>query len=107
MHRLIARILGTATAAGIAISPVAAQANTRAGDNRALYAASASQQPGAQQADQGKRKRGSGWWSDSIVGQFLLGATGVALVMVLWDNSGNSSESRGTAGGGFQSNGAN
>ncbi len=108
MHRLVARTLGTAIAAGIALSPIAAQANTRAGDNAALYADAASQQAGAQQADDGnknRKKRGLAWWFDSDMGRLLLGATGVALLIVLWDD-GDSDDQRESRGG-FQSNGAN
>ncbi len=103
MHRLVARTLGTAIAAGIALSPIAAQANTRAGDNAALYADAASQQ--ADDGNKNRKKRGLAWWFDSDMGRLLLGATGVALLIVLWDD-GDSDDQRESRGG-FQSNGAN
>lgn len=53
MMKLATRLCMTAAAASMAVLPIAAQANTRAGDNAAVYTTSASQ-PGVGRAAEGE-----------------------------------------------------
>lgn len=57
MMKLVTRLSLTAAAASLAVLPIAAQANTRAGDNAAVYSTSASQ-PGVGRAAEGEQAKG-------------------------------------------------
>ena len=99
MQNVIGKSILAASAAGLALYPVAAQANTRAGSSASYYVASANSQPGLQRAAEGEDELA---WIDDEFMTILLGSIGVgaALIMVFWGGSGGGS-------GGFQSNGAN
>lgn len=53
MMKFVTRLAVTAAAASLAVLPIAAQANTRAGDNAAVYSTSAAQ-PGVGRAAEGE-----------------------------------------------------
>jgi hypothetical protein len=53
MKKLATRLAVSAAAASMAVMPIAAQANTRAGDNAAVYSTSAAQ-PGVGRAAEGE-----------------------------------------------------
>jgi hypothetical protein len=53
MMKLVTRLAVTAAAASMAVLPIAAQANTRAGDSAAVYTTSAAQ-PGVGRAAEGE-----------------------------------------------------
>jgi len=75
----LSRLALGAAAAGLAIAPVAAQANTRAGDSARVYSAPAASQPGTARSADGERVGGGA----DIVALLLVGlwATGVAFAV--------------------------
>lgn len=80
MKTWFSRLALSAAAATMAFAPIAAQANTRAGDNGAIYASTAIAPPILDEEDDDDD--GIGAW---IFG--LLGAVGVMLVLVSIDDS--------------------
>lgn len=56
MMKFVTRLAMTAAAASLAVLPIAAQANTRAGDNAAVYSTSASQ-PGVGRDAEGEEAK--------------------------------------------------
>lgn len=46
MFKATSKVIMTAAAAGLALAPISAQANTRAGDQAPVYTSSAAAQPG-------------------------------------------------------------
>ena len=59
MMKTMSRALVTAAAASMAFAPIAAQANTRAGDNTPVYTSNAAQ-PGLGRDAEGESVKGSG-----------------------------------------------
>lgn len=100
MRKIITLATAAVTAGSLILAPVAAQANTRAGDNGARYVASANSQSGLQRAPSGERE--AGWFAGVDLTTVLLGATGFMLVVAVLTSTGSSNNN-----GGFQSNGAN
>lgn len=64
----MSRLMVTAAAAGMALAPIAAQANTRAGDNAPVYTNNTVSQPGDNRAE---AERGS----------FLRGTPGIIVIL--------------------------
>lgn len=90
MIKLVTRLTMTAAAASMAVLPIAAQANTRAGDNAAVYSTSASQ-PGVGRAAEGEEAK-SGF--AIILG--LLAAAGIIGGIFLAQDSDDDGQSPGT-----------
>ena len=86
MMKLASRLVVTAAAAGMAFAPIAAQANTRAGDNSTTYSASAVSQPGAARSDEGESLKGT----PGIIA-ILFAAAVVAGIIVIVDDNDNQS----------------
>lgn len=77
MLKTIQKMTTALAAAGLVLAPVAAQANTRAGDNASFYTASQSQ-PGLQSTTEGESIQGTG----DIIALFLAGlwVTGIIII---------------------------
>lgn len=58
MIKTMSRMMVATAAAGLAFAPIAAQANTRAGDNAPVYSSSVSQ-PGLARSAEGEEIRGA------------------------------------------------
>ena len=89
MIRSVTRIVMTAAAASMALMPIAAQANTRAGDSGSVYSVSAA--PGVGRAAEG----------ESISGVFsiilgLLGTAALISVAIFASSSDGDGQSAGT-----------
>ena len=54
MFKGTSKIIATAAAVGLAMAPVAAQANTRAGDQSPVYTSSTASQPGLGRSEEGE-----------------------------------------------------
>ena len=89
MMKTVNRVILTAAAASMAVLPVAAQANTRAGDSGAIYSASA---PGLGRADDGEEVGGSG--VGIILG--ILAAAAVIAGIIVASDSEDDGQSPGT-----------
>jgi len=59
MMKTMSRLMVTAAAASMVVAPIAAQANTRAGDSTPTYT-SQSAQPGLERSAEGEEMRGGG-----------------------------------------------
>ncbi|MFW5634110.1 MAG: hypothetical protein ACOCYR_04385 [Erythrobacter sp.] len=70
----------TVAAAGLALSPIAAQANTRAGDSTATYSAPVSQ-PGMGRSAEGEKLVGPGF-----IAAILAAAAAVGIILLLDDD---------------------
>lgn len=55
MMKPVSRLMMTAAAVGMAFAPIAAQANTRAGDNAPVYTSNSASQPGVGRAAEGEQ----------------------------------------------------
>lgn len=77
MKHLVQKLTSTLAIAGLALAPIAAQANTRAGDSSSVYSSSLSQ-PGQGRSVTGEGASGSG----DIIAMVLLGlwASGIFIV---------------------------
>lgn len=90
MINTASRIMMAAAAAGLAVAPVAAQANTRAGDSGSVYSVSASG-PGLGRAAEGE------FLNDGIaIIVALLAAAGIISGIVIAVDSGDDGQSPGT-----------
>lgn len=81
--KLTSRIAMGAAAMGMAFAPIAAQANTRAGDSTATYAVGASQ-PGVGRESSGEMLEGEG--SGIIIALFAAAAAIAGIVILLDDD---------------------
>lgn len=84
MTKLTSRMMLTVAAAGLALAPIAAQANTRAGDSTSTYSASASQ-PGLGRQAEGEGVIGPGFLAA------ILAAVAAAGVIIILDDDDNQS----------------
>lgn len=84
--KFAARLAMTAAAAGLAFAPIAAQANTRAGDSGNFYSASAVSQPGIGREADGEALEGTGG-----ILIILLGAAAIAGIIIIIDDEDNQS----------------
>lgn len=83
--KLSSRLVLAAAAVGMTFAPIAAQANTRAGDSSTVYSAPASE-PGKSRSEKGERLVAPG----ILIG--LLGAAAVAgIVIIIADDDDNQS----------------
>ena len=89
MKNIVSRALVTAAAAGLAFAPIAAQANTRAGDNAPVYSDTVSQPGLARNAD-GEEMRGGA----SIILLLLAAAAAIGGIIIIAD--GDDGQSPGT-----------
>lgn len=80
--KMISRFAMSAAAMGMAFAPIAAQANTRAGDSTATYSVSASQ-PGVGREEAGDLLEGGG--SGIIIALFAAAAV-IAGIVILADD---------------------
>ncbi len=81
MIKTTSRLLVTVAAASMAFAPIAAQANTRAGDNTPVYSTS-NAQPGTARAADGEELRGT----PGILIALLAAAAAIAGIVVLAGN---------------------
>ncbi|MEM8724116.1 MAG: hypothetical protein AAGE86_01205 [Pseudomonadota bacterium] len=86
MMKFASRLAMTAAAAGLAFAPIAAQANTRAGDSSAIYSGSAVSQPGLGRAAEGESLEGT---SGILI--ILFGAAVIAGIIIIIDDEDNQS----------------
>ena len=82
---IASRIAVTVAAASMAITPIAAQANTRAGDSAALYSQSTVAQPGTNRQAEGEELIGDGAWLLALLAA-LLATAGVIIAIDDDDN---------------------
>ncbi|MEL7217888.1 MAG: hypothetical protein AAGK01_05600 [Pseudomonadota bacterium] len=85
MKKLASRLALTVAAAGMAFAPIAAQANTRAGDSAAFYSSSVSQ-PGVGRTADGEALEGTGG-----ILIIIFGAAVIAGIIILIDDEDNQS----------------
>ena len=81
MMKTMSRLMVTAAAASMVVAPIAAQANTRAGDNAPVYTSEAAQPGTAREAD-GEEMRGGG----STILLLLAAAAAIAGIVIAADN---------------------
>lgn len=81
MIKTMSRLMVTAAAASMAVAPIAAQANTRAGDSTPTYT-SQTAQPGVERSAEGEEMRGG----SSIILLLLAAAAAVAGIVIAADN---------------------
>ena len=81
MMKSISRLTVTVAAASMAFAPIAAQANTRAGDNAPVYT-SQSAQPGMAREAEGEEMRGGG----ATILLLLAAAAAIAGIVIAADN---------------------
>ena len=86
MKKLASRLAMTAAAASMAFAPIAAQANTRAGDSSTVYSASAVSQPGIGRDADGEALEGT----PGILAILFLAAA-VAGIIIIIDDEDNQS----------------
>ncbi len=87
--KFASRLAMTAAAAGLAFAPIAAQANTRAGDSSTFYSASATSavsQPGVGRSADGESLKGT---SGILI--ILFGAAVIAGIIIIIDDEDNQS----------------
>lgn len=89
MIKMFSRIVLAAAAASMAMTPIAAQAGTRAGDSTAVYSAAAA--PGIGRSAEGESLAGG---SDIIIA--LLAAAAIIAGLVLSSDSEDNGQSPGT-----------
>ena len=87
MMKTVNRMILTAAAASMAVLPVAAQANTRAGDSNAIYSAAA---PGLGRDAEGEEIGGG----IGILVAIFAAAAAVAAAAVVADNAGSDDDSQ-------------
>jgi len=92
MSKIAKNLMASLAATGLLLAPVAAHANTRAGDNSSFYT-SAQVQPGVGRSAEGEDLGGSG----DIIGILLAGLwlTGIIVIVVNSDDDGNDNQSPG------------
>lgn len=90
MKNIVSRALVTAAAASMAFAPIAAQANTRAGDSAPVYTAESASQPGLARSADGEEMRGNG----SVLLLILAAAAAIAGIIIVAD--GDDGQSPGT-----------
>ena len=86
MMKFASRLAMTAAAASMAFAPIAAQANTRAGDSSTIYSASAASQPGIGRSAEGESLEGT---PGILV--ILFGAAAIVGIILIIDNEDNQS----------------
>ncbi|WP_298470133.1 hypothetical protein [uncultured Erythrobacter sp.] len=93
MSKVAQKLMTALAATGLLLAPVAAQANTRAGDSSSLYT-SAQVGPGAGRSADGE---GLGGEPGDIIGILLAGLwlTGIIVIVVDLDDDGNDNQSPG------------
>ncbi|MHA7820235.1 MAG: hypothetical protein ACX930_11365 [Erythrobacter sp.] len=90
MRKIVSRALVSAAAVSMAFAPIAAQANTRAGDNAPVYSSETVSQPGlAREADGEEMRGGAG-----IILLILAAAAAIAGIVIIAD--GDDGQSPGT-----------
>lgn len=82
MIKLTSRLMVATAAASMAFAPIAAQANTRAGDSAPVYTAETTAQPGMARDAEGENLRGT----TGIVITLLAAAAAIAGIVTLADN---------------------
>ena len=85
MKKTAARFLVTAAAASMAFAPIAAQANTRAGDNAPVYTSNTAAQPGLGREAEGEDVRGA----TGIILLIFAAAAAIGGIIVIADNNDN------------------
>ena len=83
MKKFMSRALVGAAAAGMVFAPIAAQANTRAGDSAPVYATNVAQ-PGMAREIDGENVRGAG---NTLLLLLALGAAGLGIYTLLDSNN--------------------
>ncbi len=86
MKKFASRLAMTAAAASMAFAPIAAQANTRAGDSSTIYSASATSAPGVGRSADGESLEGT-----SGILAILFLAAAVAGIIIIIDDEDNQS----------------
>jgi hypothetical protein len=95
MFKTASRLLMTAAAASLAFAPIAAQANTRAGDNSRVYTSDSSAQPGLERDAEGEGLVGLPGLLAAILGVAAVAIT-VVIVEEIDDDDGDGDASPGT-----------
>ena len=85
MIKTMSRLMVTAAAASMAFAPIAAQANTRAGDNAPVYTAETTAQPGMAREAEGESLRGT----PGIIIALFAAAAAIAGIVAVADNDDN------------------
>jgi len=85
--KFASRLAMTVATASLAFAPIAAQANTRAGDSGAFYTTSAVSQPGAGRAAEGEALEGE----SGILIILLAAAAVIAGIIIIADDEDNQS----------------
>ena len=84
MKNTVSRLMVATAAAGLVFAPIAAQANTRAGDNAPVYTSSATAaQPGLERDAEGEEAGGKG---SAIILLIFAAAAAVAGIIAVADN---------------------
>ncbi len=93
MSKIAQKLMAAFAATGLLVAPVAAQANTRAGDSAAFYT-SAQVQPGVGRSADGE---GLGGEPGDIIGMLLAGLwlTGIIVIIIDLDDNDNDNQSPG------------
>lgn len=82
MIKMTSRLMVATAAASMAFAPIAAQANTRAGDNAPVYSAETTAQPGTARDAEGENLRGT----TGIVITLFAAAAAIAGIVAVADN---------------------
>lgn len=80
MKKLLPRLVFATAAISMAFAPIAAQANTRAGDNSAIYAVENATVVGDDDDDDDRR--GAGWLRGVLFAILIVGAIGGMAIVV-------------------------
>ena len=87
MKKTVSRIAMTAAAAGLVFAPIAAQANTRAGDSGAVYSISTASQPGVGRSADGESLEGE----SGLLLALLAAAAVIAGIIIIIEDEDNQS----------------
>jgi hypothetical protein len=85
MIKVTSRLMVATAAATMAFAPIAAQANTRAGDNAPVYTTETAAQPGLARDAEGEGLRGT----PGIIIALLAAAAAIAGIVAVADNNDN------------------
>ena len=94
MKNMVSRVMAATAAAGLVFAPIAAQANTRAGDNTPVYTSnSTASQPGLAREAEGEEAGGKG---SAIILLLFAAAAAIAGIAVIADDDSEEGQSPGT-----------
>ena len=92
MLKATSKVIMTVAAAGMAFAPIAAQANTRAGDQASVYTNSSAAQPGAGRTTEGENVAGV---PGILIGIFAAAAVVGGIAIAASEDDGGDNQSPG------------